>query len=179
VRRAHEEHWRDQPPDPEPWEWERRRDLLLAELPPGARWLDLGCGAGRFLTLAPGGIGADVAEGAVERARTRAPDVRLMDGEAIALGHGEVGFVWCSEVLGFVPDALGLLQECRRVLEPQGRIVVTVPGYPLRARLRAPDPLDLRVRFFTPVSLARTLRAAGFESQVEGSRWLVARGVRR
>jgi SAM-dependent methyltransferase len=164
------------PADPEPWAWERRRALLRSELPPDTPWLDLGCGAGRFLTLAPGGIGVDVAPGAVERARAHG-EARLMDPNTIPLGYGEVGFVWCSEVLGFAADALGLLQECRRVLAPGGRIVVTTPGE--RPLMRPPHPVDARLRFFTRATLAESLRASGFgDARVEGRRWLVGRGSR-
>ena len=175
MARAAEEAWAGRPDDPEPWAWARRRALLLAELPPGARWLDVGCGAGRFLGLAPGGIGVDVAEGAVERASAHG-EARLMDGDTIPLAHGEVGFVWCSEVLGFVPDALGLLQECRRVLAPGGRLVVTTRGE--RRLMRPPHPLDARVRFFTRATLAEVLRAAGIDARVRGRGWLEGRGSR-
>ena len=173
---AAEHAWAERPADPEPWDWERRGALLRAELPAGARWLDLGCGAGRCLSLAPDGIGVDVAAGAVERARAHG-DARLMDGDAIPLGHGEVGFVWCSEVLGFAAEALGLLQECRRVLAPGGRIVVTTPGE--RPLMRPPHPLDARLRFFTRATLAELLRAAGFDdARVEARTRLVGRGSR-
>jgi SAM-dependent methyltransferase len=177
---VHEEAWADAPGDPEPWAWERRRDLLLAELRPGERWLDLGCGAGRFLSLAPNGIGVDVAHGALERARAHADDLRLLVGEELPLEHGEVSFVWCSEVLEHVPDVLGLLQECRRVLAPGGRILVTTPGTPWWRRLRAAtfDPLGGHVRFFTRASLRSVMSAGGFEAGVRGHRWLVGRGSR-
>src|SRR3954453_2334162 len=68
--RVFDEAWREAPPDPEPWRWSWRAGLLseaLASLRPGARWLDLVCGAVRFLTLAPGAIGVDVAPAALEQ----------------------------------------------------------------------------------------------------------------
>ena len=157
-----------------PWAWEERRALLLSELPPGARWLDLGCGGGVFLSLAPNGTGVDADPAAVERARAHG-DARAMDGDAIPLAHGEVGFVWCSEVLGFVADPLALVQEARRVLAPGGRLVVTVPrSWPGRV----PDPRNARLRHFTPRTLRALLTDAGFDARVSGQRWLVARGSR-
>ena len=149
-----------------PWEWDRRSALLLAELPPGVPWLDLGCGDGDFLSLAPGGIGVD---------QHPVGDALAMDGDAIPLGHGAVGFVWCSEVLGFVPEPLVLMQEARRVLAPGGRIVVTVPrSWPGRV----PDPRNARLRHFTPRTLRALLTDAGVDVRVSGRRWLVARGTR-
>lgn len=141
-----------------------RRDLLRREI--AGRWLDLGCGDGWALDALPGGVGVDV-----EPSR---PGVLPLAGVTIPLGHGEVDAVWCSHVLQFVPDALGLLHEARRVLRPQGPIVVTVPW-----TILAPDPMDLQVRAFTPRSLRRVLDAAGFTARVRPrGRQLVAVGRR-
>ena len=135
-----------------PW----RRDLLRREV--AGRWLDLGAGDGWALDELPDGVGVDV--------DPRRPGVLAFDGRELPLEHGSLDAVWCSHVLQFVPDALGLLQECRRVLRPRGRLVLTVP----LARPRVPDPMDLQVRFFTPRSLRRILRAAGFDPRVR-LRW--------
>jgi SAM-dependent methyltransferase len=179
VRRLYEEWWAQAPQAPEPWRFEWRRELLLSELPAGEPWLDLGCGAGRFSALSPGAIGVDVAQAALDRAQATAPgsDLRLVgDDGTLPLAHGEVAFVWCSETLEHVPDALGLLQECRRVLRPGGRLLVTTPAHPLWRRTAIAlvrfdahfDPLGQHVRFFTARSLRHALTAAGFE--VEGIR---------
>ena len=169
MRRVYEDVWRGLPADLEPWRFAWRRGLLLEHLPPGTPWLDLGCGAGAFTALAPQGIGVDVARAALERAP--AGDFRLVDAEgSLPLAHGEVGFVWCSETLEHVPDALGLLQEARRVLSPGGRLLVTTPAHPLWRRVaiaavafdRHFDPQGEHVRFFTRRSLERILEEAGF-----------------
>jgi SAM-dependent methyltransferase len=189
VRRVYDEHWRELPRDPEPWRFAWRRALLLGELRDGERWLDLGCGAGRFTGLAPKGIGVDIAPAALERARANVPggDFRLVgDDGTLPLGHGEVSLVWCSETIEHVPDALGLLQEARRVLAPGGRLLLTTPGHPLLRRLAIAalrfdehyDPQGQHVRFFTRASLRRTLEAAGFTPVVRGGAHLVARAVR-
>ena len=189
MRRRYEEHWRELPPDPEPWRWAWRRELLLAELRPGDRWLDLGCGAGRFTALAPNGIGVDVAPAALERARANVPggDFRLVEEDGtLPLGHGEVDLVWCSETIEHVADALGLLEECRRVLAPGGRLLLTTPGHPLVRRVAMAavrfdehfDPLGQHLRFFTKRSLGRALAAAGLPGSVSGGAVLVARSIR-
>jgi SAM-dependent methyltransferase len=177
VRAVYEAFWADAPRDPEPWAFAERKRLLEAEMKPGERVLDFGCGAGRFLEVirAAGGkaVGVEIAQAAAERARANVPgaDVRLVgeDG-SLPLGHGEVDLVWCSEVLEHIPDAEHALLEARRVLRRGGRLLLTVPFH---GRVQAAligltrfdahfDPQGQHVRFFTARSLGRILDATGF-----------------
>jgi SAM-dependent methyltransferase len=178
MRAHYEDFWADAPDDPEPWEWERRRALLLGEARPGERVLDLGCGAGRFVAaLRDAGadpVGVELAEAALERARRNAAgaDLRLVEPDgSLPLDHASVDLVWCSEVLEHVADTGHVLLEVRRVLRPGGRLLVTVPFHgsvktALIALLRFDahfDPLGQHLRFYTRSSLAATLHASGFE----------------
>jgi SAM-dependent methyltransferase len=177
VREFYESHWNALPEDPEPWQWRRRRTLLLGEIRPGERVLDLGCGAGRFVgALREAGadpVGVEIAAAALERARRNVPeaDFRLLEPDgSVPLEHGSVDLVWCSEVLEHVADVAHLLLEARRVLKPSGRLLVTVPFHGrVQAALlvvtrfdRHFDPLGQHLRFFTGTSLERTLVASGF-----------------
>ena len=170
MRRVYEEVWQDAPDDPEPWRWAWRRQLLLDALHPGDEWLDLGCGAGRFLTLAPGGTGADVAQAALDRAPPGLSLVRVDEDEPLPFAHDSFDLVWCSETIEHVADGLGLLQECRRVLRRGGRLVLTTPAHPLWRRTLIAiarfdahfDPLGQHLRFFTKASLGTALELAGF-----------------
>jgi SAM-dependent methyltransferase len=179
VRAHYESFWADAPQDPEPWAWERRRALLLAEAGPGERVLDLGCGAGRFVAaLRDAGadpVGVEIAEAALERARVNAPgaDLRLVEPDgSLPLEHGSIDLVWCSEVLEHVADTEHLLLEARRVLRRGGRLLITVPFHGrLKAALigllrfeRHFDPTGQHLRFYTAASLARTLDDAGYEA---------------
>jgi SAM-dependent methyltransferase len=178
VRSFYEAFWADMPQDPEPWQWARRRALLLSAARPGERVLDLGCGAGRFLrALSEAGaeaVGVELAQPAVDRARANAPgaDVRLLEPDgSLPLGHGEIDLVWCSEVLEHVADTEHVLLEVRRVLRPGGRLLVTVPFH---GRVKAAligllrfdqhfDPLGQHLRFYTRSSLRSTLDRSGFD----------------
>jgi SAM-dependent methyltransferase len=178
VREFYEGVWAGLPEDPEPWAWRQRRALLLAAVEPGARVLDLGCGAGRFVAaLRDAGadaVGVELSAAALERARRNVPgaDLRLVAADgSLPLGHGEVDVVWCSEVLEHVPDTIAFLTEVRRVLRRGGRLLVTVPDH---GRLKRTvlalahydahyDPLGQHVRFYTRRSLTRALVATGFD----------------
>ncbi len=146
----------------EPWRWAWRSGLLTDELRDGDAWLDLGCGSGRFLELAPGGVGVDP--------DPASPGLALDDG-AIPLAHASVDLVWCSEVIEHVADPLALLFEARRVLRPGGRLLLTTPAHPLVRRVAIAalrfdahfDPMGGHLRFFTRRSLQATLAAAHFE----------------
>jgi SAM-dependent methyltransferase len=177
LRDFYEGVWQVLPEDPEPWAWPRRRALLLGELQPGDRVLDLGCGAGRFVAaLQVAGanvVGVELAAAALERARRNVPgaDLRMVEPDGgLPLGHGEIDLVWCSEVLEHVPDTGAFLNEVRRVLKRGGRLLVTVPDHGLVRRAlialarheRHYDPLGQHLRFYTRRSLAQALQATGF-----------------
>jgi 2-polyprenyl-6-hydroxyphenyl methylase/3-demethylubiquinone-9 3-methyltransferase len=178
VRDWYEQVWEQAPADPEPWAWARRRAWLLAEVRPGERVLDLGCGAGRFLrAVGDAGaqaVGVEIAQAALERAARLAPGAELHhvapDGD-LPLEDGSVDLVWCSEVLEHVADTAQFLTELRRVLRPGGRALLTTPCHgrvqgALVALTRFEahfDPLGQHLRFYTRASLARALRAHGLE----------------
>ena len=91
------------------------------------RVLDLGCGTGRSLPLVPPGavaVALDPSWAALERARRRAPGVRLVVGSAEDLPFRDAvfdtvlsGLVFCS-----VPDPRRGLLEVRRVLQRDGQL---------------------------------------------------------
>jgi SAM-dependent methyltransferase len=150
-----------------PW----RKRILLREI--SGEWLDLGPGDGWALEALPGGVGAEFDGEQIAKHSASADE----GGELLGtFAHGTFDAVWCSHVLQFVPEPLLLVQEARRVLRPGGKLVVTVP----LMRPRIPDPLDKQVRFFTPGSLKRLLRAGGFDPRVRrrlGTVTAVARRV--
>jgi ubiquinone/menaquinone biosynthesis C-methylase UbiE len=170
-----EEVWTGVPADRAPFAWERRRRFLLEHVARGHTVLDLGCGEGAF-TAALAGVGArpigvDVSEVALRRARERHPDLDLRaaaPGGQLPLEDGAVDVVWASEVLAFVPDTARVLSEVRRVLRPEGRLLVTTSSHGrLRALVRGLDadldPLGPALRFYTRRSLRDALEMFGFD----------------
>jgi len=128
--------------------------------------LDLGCGDGRLTSEldATELTAADVSPVALERARARLPDARVVELEPDAVlpfGDSSFDLVLCAETTEHVRDVQLLLSEIRRVLRPGGTLALTTPAnLPLGRR---PDPLSPHLRFFTRRSLRRLLDELGFE----------------
>ena len=141
-----------------------------------------------------GAIGVDVAEAALQRARSRHPGVEFLlvplDGP-LPFEDGSFDLVWASEVIEHVTDTARWLSEVRRVLAPAGRLLVTTPSHGrLRVALggleRFSEPLGDHLHLYTKNSLGSLLREFGFGQvrvrAVEGppllKRMLLARAVR-
>jgi ubiquinone/menaquinone biosynthesis C-methylase UbiE len=174
VKDYYEELWEALPEDLEPPDLALRRRFAQSDLAPGDRVLDLGCGAGDLTAdlaqVAPHTIGADVAQAALARALRRHPelDLRLLslDGP-LPFGDGAFDVVWSSEVIEHVADTARWLSEARRVLAPQGRLLLTTPDHG-RLRLllggveRYCDPVGDHLHLYTARSLRALLRDFGF-----------------
>jgi SAM-dependent methyltransferase len=117
-----------------------RRLVACADLRPGERVLDAGCGPGTATVLAadrvgPGGwvLGVDVAEAMLDRARAAVAgrdnvEIRAMDVTALDLPDGGVDAVVANSVLQFSGPAS--LPEWRRVTRSGGRVACSLPWGP-------------------------------------------------
>lgn len=108
-----------------------------ADLVPGARVLDVGCGTGApacQLAREQGVevVGITTSEVGVELGRHRAESLGLSgrvsfevrDGTDNGFADGSFDRVWVLEASHLIPDRAGLIDECARVLGPGGRLVL-------------------------------------------------------
>ena len=109
-----------------------RRALALAAIPRGARFLDVGCGTGRWVRrygeLGFSAVGVDATIGMLRIARTHGTSAPLTAGLAQSLPFSEAAFDCLSDitVVQHIPYELQseALQEMVRVIKPGGRMIL-------------------------------------------------------
>ena len=150
----------------------RRAILDALDLGPADHLLELGCGGGLLLrdALRTGAraTGLDHSQDMVDLARERAPGAEVVLGEADRLPFADGTFtaVAMAVVFFFLADPIRVLQECRRVLGPAGRLAVYTTGPELRGTPAAPEPLASLGHFYTLRELAELADRAGLRDVV-------------
>jgi len=137
------------------------------DVPPGGRVLDYGCADAPYHRFFPQAtvIGADL-PGNPHATLELAPDGTVPAPDA--------GFdaVLSTQVLEHVADPALYLEECFRVLEPGGRLLLSTHGF----MVLHPDPVDLWR--WTSAGLTEAVERAGFEVvHAEGIMGLAASGL--
>ena len=122
--------------------WSRLVAAQLLEwlaMPPGARWLDVGCGTGALSRTildraAPEAVtGLDASAGFVQHATARVADrrasFRVGDAQALPFDDGAFDAAVSGLVLNFVPAPARMVAEMRRVVRRGGLVGLYVWDY--------------------------------------------------
>ena len=110
--------------------WMVRR-MVAKHATPNAPILDAGCGTGLNLRHLPAGsTGIDINPRNIELLRKRLPNHTVLEGDVEALPFADASFgtVLCTEVIEHIPDPSAALAEYRRVLQPGGVLIGSVPA---------------------------------------------------
>lgn len=139
---------------------------------PQGKLMDVGCGDGSYIQYMQGlgwaVKGIDFDPKAVSNARTKGLMVQLGDLAQQQYPDNSFDVVTINHVIEHVPEPLGLLQECRRILKPGGKLVVATPnatswGHRLYgADWRGLEP-PRHLHIFTPSSLAILVEQTGLQ----------------
>lgn len=126
----------------------------------------MGVGTGRFAVPLGVAFGVDPADAMLRRARERGVSVVRAIGEELPVEGESLDLVLVALTLCFFDAPDRALIEARRVLRPDGRLVVgfldptSPPGRRYRKESRGPFCED--ARFYTPDETTNFLREAGF-----------------
>jgi len=149
--------------------------LQKLECPLEAPMLEIGVGPGRFAEALHIGLGIDPAFAPLEKAAQRGVAACQAVGEFLPIQTGRLGTVFLLFTLCFLARPQEVFAECRRVLKPNGRVVLgIVPasspwGKLLHAKKEEGHPFYQHARFYE-VSLAmQWLAECGFEIVEERS----------
>jgi len=112
----------------------RRRALRLAGVRHGGTLLDVGCGRGRFLSIAARAgyvvYGTELTDESARAARHTVGEDRVRVGTLARCGFapGRFDAVTMWHVFEHLPDPGETLDECHRLLRPGGTLVLSVPN---------------------------------------------------
>lgn len=149
------------------------------EIAPGSRLLDVACGPGTFIGSLPAGIsctGIDIAKAQIDYAHahyaTTERRFALMAPGNLPVASDSFDVVTIVELIEHITaaEAAQLFTECRRVLRPGGKIVVTTPNYAclwpalefLTNRLGKVSYEDQHITKYRAPSLRELFHTAGF-----------------
>ena len=145
----------------------RRAILDALALTADDRLLEIGCGGGLLLKEARAGsrTGIDHSPDMVAIARENAPEAEIVRASADDLPFPDHAFtaIAMSVVFLFFDDPDTVLAECRRVLQPGGRLAFYTTGRELLGTPAAPEPLASHTHLYADDELQALVANAGFE----------------
>jgi SAM-dependent methyltransferase len=148
--------------------------LAVLGLRPDDYLVEVGCGGGAFLQDA---LKSGCKAAAIDHSSDMVRVAREVNHEAIQQNRLEIregdagslpypdGIFTCAVmtgVFGFISNPLKALSEIRRVLAPEGRLVLFTGSKALRGTPAAPEPIASRLYFYEDHELEDLARKAGF-----------------
>jgi SAM-dependent methyltransferase len=99
-------------------------DFVAQHVRPESTVVDFGCGGKPYRPLFP----SDCRYIGVDAAQSRFADILIAPGDPVPLDDGTVDCIISTQVVYLIPDYRIYLDECRRLLGPDGRLFLTSHG---------------------------------------------------
>ncbi len=153
--------------------WQRKRSRIIERFSPDSgQTLDIGCGSSRILTLKSLPIGLDIRLNKLRYARKFGRP--LVTGSIWNLPFPNAVFdcVICSEVIEHIEGGTQPFTEMRRVLKPNGRLILGTPDYhhltwriieAIYGKVVPGGYADEHITHYSLQSLTQILQKLGFE----------------
>ncbi len=148
------------------------RYRFASELCRGRRVLEVACGQGVGLGYlarhAREVVGGDLTDRLLRDARHTlrgSPSLVRMDAQALPLGSASMDVIVCFEALYFFEHPAKFLKECRRVLTPQGLLLLCT----VNPEWRDFNPSSYGHRYHSARQLSALLQESGFRSDLFGA----------
>jgi ubiquinone/menaquinone biosynthesis C-methylase UbiE len=113
--------------------------------------LDVGCGTGKVLSLILDKFnakvsGIDLSEGMIQKAKEllgESANLKVGDSENLPWADNTFDVVTCSASFHHYPNPEVVLKEMKRILKPDGRVIIADPW--------CPDPLRILINLLLPI----------------------------
>ncbi len=157
----------------------------------GARFLDIGCGAGQHLQFAAelgwDAFGVDFSPQGIAAAQEAGFSAIVGDAGALPLADASFDLISLMHLLEHTPDPVTALRETARLVRPGGAVYVEVPNaaaWSLRRFGAGWTALELprHLHHFTPQTLQAAADCAGLQVAalcVYGSPWVIESNIAR
>jgi len=161
--------------------WQRKRCRIIVTMVedvPSA--LDIGCGSSKILDALPQSVALDIQFGKLRYKKTRARKSVCASVRALPFSDRSFPAVILSQVIEHLPKDPRILDECVRVLQPGGVLVLGTPDYGhwqwrwierLYARVHPSGYADQHVAHFTRAEICEEMERRGLA--VEECRYIL------
>jgi SAM-dependent methyltransferase len=148
-----------------------QRALFRTYIPEGLTVLEIGCATGDVLAAVrpEHGLGIDLSPGMVARAQAKHPHLSFIEADGVFFDtEARFDCIILNNLLEYVEDIQGLFENCRRLLTPRGRILITTlnplwtPVLSMGTRMGLSTP-DAQRSFVTGQDASNLLSLNGFE----------------
>jgi SAM-dependent methyltransferase len=159
--------------------------LFRTFVPEGVSALEMGCATGDLLAIVRPevGLGIDLSPAMVAGARRKYPHLEFLEADAVFFEtESRFDCIIMNNLLEYIEDIQDLFQNCRRLLNPRGRVLLTTlnplwtPVLRTGAKLGLCTP-DTERNFVTGLDAANLLSLNGFEVVTMIRRTLLPKNV--